>query len=207
MRHFARDFAQTNRLRTEGTDHLLAAGRAAGVRRFVAQSYAAGIFARSGGPVKNEEDPLDSGPPDQVRTTIDAIRHLEDAVTGADWTEGVVLRYGYFYGPGTTISLGPEGTLVQAIRKRRLAARRSRSGRGTRAVARSSVAGPPLRRRIRHRDDDRGAGRVEREGQAAAGLGAAARELAGGLRDRAAVGRPGANAPSAYVLDRRSHRA
>jgi nucleoside-diphosphate-sugar epimerase len=120
MRHFARDFAQTNRLRTEGTDHLLAAGRAAGVRRFVAQSYAAGIFARDGGPVKSEEDPLDTSPPDQVRSTIDAIRHLEDAVTGARWTEGVVLRYGYFYGPGTTISLGPEGTLVQAIRKRQL---------------------------------------------------------------------------------------
>jgi nucleoside-diphosphate-sugar epimerase len=120
MRHFARDFAQTNRLRTEGTDHLLAAGRDAGVRRFVAQSYAAGIFAREGGPVKREEDPLDPSPPDQVRATIDAIRHLEDAVTGAGETEGVVLRYGYFYGPGTTISLGPEGALVQAIRKRQL---------------------------------------------------------------------------------------
>ncbi|HEX5782226.1 MAG TPA: NAD(P)-dependent oxidoreductase [Solirubrobacteraceae bacterium] len=120
MRHFARDFAQTNRLRTEGTDHLLAAARAAGVRRFVAQSYAAGIFAREGGPVKREEDPLDASPPDQVRATIDAIRHLEDAVTGAGWTEGVALRYGYFYGPGTTISLGAEGTLVQAIRKRQL---------------------------------------------------------------------------------------
>jgi nucleoside-diphosphate-sugar epimerase len=120
MRHFARDFAQTNRLRTEGTDHLLAAGRAAGVRRFVAQSYAAGVFARRGGPVKSEEDPLDSSPPDQVRATIEAIRHVEDSVTGADWTEGVALRYGYFYGPGTTLSLGPEGTLVQAIRKRQL---------------------------------------------------------------------------------------
>jgi nucleoside-diphosphate-sugar epimerase len=120
MRHFARDFAQTNRLRTEGTDHLLAAARAAGVRRFVAQSYAAGIFAREGGPVKREEDPLDARPPEQVRATIDAIRHLEEAVTGAGFVEGVALRYGYFYGPGTTISRGPEGTLVQAIRKRQL---------------------------------------------------------------------------------------
>jgi len=120
MRHFARDFAQTNRLRTEGTDHLLAAGRAAGVRRVVAQSYAAGIFARVGGSLKSEEDPLDSAPPDQIRTTIEAIRHLEHAVAGAGWTEGVALRYGYFYGPGTTISLGPEGTLVQAIRKRQI---------------------------------------------------------------------------------------
>src|SRR5688572_13503575 len=70
MRHFARDFAQTNRLRTEGTDHLLAAGRAAGVGRLVAQSYAPAIFARVGGRVKAEDDPLDESPPDQVRTTV-----------------------------------------------------------------------------------------------------------------------------------------
>jgi nucleoside-diphosphate-sugar epimerase len=120
MRHFAREFAQTNRLRTEGTDHLLAAGRAVGARRFVAQSYAPAIFARAGGPVKSEDDPLDESPPDQMRTTVDAIRHLEDAVTGAAWTEGVVLRYGAFYGPGTNFSLGPEGTMVQAIRKRQI---------------------------------------------------------------------------------------
>ncbi len=120
MRHFARDFAQTNRLRTEGTDHLLAAGRAVGARRFVAQSYAPAIFARAGGPVKAEDDPLDESPPDQMRETVDAIRHLESAVTGASWTEGVVLRYGTFYGPGTNFSLGPEGAMVEAIRKRQL---------------------------------------------------------------------------------------
>ncbi len=118
MRHFARDFAQTNRLRTEGTNHLLAAGRAVGTRRFVAQSYAPAIYARAGGPVKSEGDPLDESPPDQMRTTIDAIRHLENAVTGSDWTEGVVLRYGAFYGPGTNFSLGPEGAMVEVIRKR-----------------------------------------------------------------------------------------
>jgi nucleoside-diphosphate-sugar epimerase len=120
MRHFAREFAQTNRLRTEGTDHLLAAGRAAGVGRFVAQSYAPAIFARVGGPVKAEDDALDESPPDQLRTTVEAIRHLERAVTGATWTEGVVLRYGGFYGPGTNFSLGPEDVMVKAIRKRRL---------------------------------------------------------------------------------------
>jgi nucleoside-diphosphate-sugar epimerase len=120
MRHFARDFAQTNRLRTEGTDHLLAAGRAVGARRFVAQSYAPAIFARAGGPVKAEDDPLDESPLDQVRATVDAIRHVERAVTGASWTEGVALRYGAFYGPGTNFSLGPEGTFVEAIRKRQL---------------------------------------------------------------------------------------
>ena len=120
VRHFARDFAQTNRLRTEGTDHLLAACRAVGARRFVAQSYAPIIFARVGGPVKAEDDPVDESPPDQMRATVDAIRHLESAVTGAGWTEGVVLRYGAFYGPGTNFSLGPEGTMVETIRKRQL---------------------------------------------------------------------------------------
>jgi nucleoside-diphosphate-sugar epimerase len=120
LRHFARDFAQTNRLRTEGTDHLLAAGRAVGARRFVAQSYAPAVFARAGGPVKSEDDPLDTSPPDQMRATVDAIGHLESAVTGATWAEGVVLRYGAFYGPGTNFSLGPEGTMVDAIRKRQI---------------------------------------------------------------------------------------
>jgi nucleoside-diphosphate-sugar epimerase len=120
MRHFARDFAVTNRLRTEGTDHLLAAGRAAGVRRVVAQSYAPAIYARAGAPVKDEADPLDASPPGQARTTVEAIRHLERAVTEASWTEGVVLRYGSFYGPGTSISLGPEGTMLEVIRKRGL---------------------------------------------------------------------------------------
>lgn len=120
MRHFARDFAQTNRLRTEGTDHLLAAAQAIGVRRFVAQSYAPGIYARGGEPVKTEDDPVDSNPPEPMRTTLEAIRHVEKAVTGASWTEGVVLRYGSFYGPGTSMSLGPEGSMVQAISKRQL---------------------------------------------------------------------------------------
>jgi nucleoside-diphosphate-sugar epimerase len=120
LRHFARDFAQTNRLRTEGTDHLLAAGRAVGARRFVAQSYAPAIFARAGGPVKSEDDALDERPPDQMRATVDAIRYLESAVTGAGWVEGVVLRYGAFYGPGTNFSLGPQGTMVEAIRKRQI---------------------------------------------------------------------------------------
>jgi 2-alkyl-3-oxoalkanoate reductase len=119
MRHIARDFAETNRLRTEGTDHLLAAGRAVGVKRFVAQSYAGWPFARTGGPVKDESDPLDPSPPDALRAMLDAIRHLEDAVTGAEWTEGVVLRYGGFYGPGTSLSVKPEGEHVALIRKRK----------------------------------------------------------------------------------------
>jgi nucleoside-diphosphate-sugar epimerase len=117
MRHFDRDFAMTNRLRTEGLDHLLAAGRAVGVRRFVAQSYAGWPFARNGGPVKSEDDPLDPTPAGAMHATLDAIRYLERAVTSADWTEGVVLRYGGFYGPGTSIA--PDGEHVELIRKRK----------------------------------------------------------------------------------------
>jgi nucleoside-diphosphate-sugar epimerase len=117
-RHLDRDFALTNRLRSEGTDNLLAAGRGAGVHKFLAQSYAGWPYAREGGPVKTEEDPLDPAPVDALRPLLDAIRHLEDAVTGATWTEGIVLRYGGFYGPGT--SLGPHGgEQAEVIRKRR----------------------------------------------------------------------------------------
>jgi nucleoside-diphosphate-sugar epimerase len=117
MKHIGRFFALTNRLRTEGTDHLLAAGRAVGVKRFVAQSYAGWPGARTGGPVKTEEDPLDPNPPEAMRPVLDAIRHLEDAVTGATWTEGIALRYGGFYGPGTGMSRG--GDQAELITKRK----------------------------------------------------------------------------------------
>ncbi len=121
-RNFERAFEATNRLRVEATDHLLAAGRAVGVKRFVAQSYAGnGIpFARMGGPVKTEDDPLDPNPPEAMRATYEAIRHLEEAVVGAAWTEGIVLRYGSFYGPGTAFAFDPPGEYAKAIRKRRL---------------------------------------------------------------------------------------
>ncbi len=118
MRHMDRDFAMTNRLRTEGTDHLLSAGQAVGVKRFVAQSVASyGAYARTGGAVKTEEDPLDPGPVRETRRIHEAIRHLEDAVLTATWTEGIVLRYGVFYGPGTSMSPGAEQ--LEMIRKRK----------------------------------------------------------------------------------------
>jgi nucleoside-diphosphate-sugar epimerase len=116
-KHFDREFALTNRLRTEGTDHLLSAGRAAGVRRFIAQSYAAWPYVRTGGWVKSEEDPLDPAPPREMRESMAAIRHLEEAVLAADWTEGIVLRYGAFYGPGTSMS--PGGESFEIVRKRK----------------------------------------------------------------------------------------
>jgi nucleoside-diphosphate-sugar epimerase len=116
-RHMARSFAATDRLRTEGTDNLLAAARAVGVRRFVAQSNGGFTYGRSGGPIKTEQDPLDPTPIRPMASMIAAVKHLEEAVLGADWTEGVVLRYGAFYGPGTSMAPGSEQ--FELIRKRK----------------------------------------------------------------------------------------
>jgi nucleoside-diphosphate-sugar epimerase len=118
MRQIDRYFAMTNRLRTEGTDHLLAAGRAVGTRRFVAQSYAGWPFARTGGRVKSEADPLDPDPPEALRHALAAIRHLEGTVTSTEGIEGVVLRYGGFYGPGTSLSSDPDSEISKIVRKR-----------------------------------------------------------------------------------------
>jgi nucleoside-diphosphate-sugar epimerase len=117
-RHFDRDFALTNRLRTDGVDYLLSAGQAVGVKRFIAQSFTGWPYARSGGPVKTEDDPLDPAPAREMRESFKAIRHLEEAVTGADWTTGIALRYGGFYGPGTSMDRGDEQ--VEMVRKRRI---------------------------------------------------------------------------------------
>ena len=117
MRNLKRAAALTNRLRTEGTDHLLSAGQAVGVRRFVAQSIGMGSYVRTGGPVKSEEDALDPAAPGKLREGLVAIRHLEEAVLDARWTDGIVLRYGGFYGPGT--NMAPGGEMSEMIRKRR----------------------------------------------------------------------------------------
>jgi 2-alkyl-3-oxoalkanoate reductase len=117
-----RSFAatMTNRLRREATDHLLAAGRAVGARRFVAQSFGAFRFARTGGPVQTEADPLDpNDPPAAMRTVQAAYLYLEQAVTTIEWGEGLALRYGGFYGPETSISLAPDAVMAAPIRKRR----------------------------------------------------------------------------------------
>jgi nucleoside-diphosphate-sugar epimerase len=115
-RHMERDFALTNRLRTEGTDHLLAAGKAVGVRRFVAQSNAI-VYGRTGAAVQTEEGAFDPSPASTMRANQEAIRHLETAVLGAEWTEGIALRYGWFYGPGTGIA--PGGEVPELIRRRK----------------------------------------------------------------------------------------
>jgi nucleoside-diphosphate-sugar epimerase len=118
MRHPDRFTATTNRLRTEGTDHLLAAGRAVGTRRFVAQSFGAWRYARTGGPVLTEAEPLDPNPPGGLQPTVAALLYLEQAVTTIEWGEGLVLRYGGFYGPGTGLSSAPDAVLSAPIRKR-----------------------------------------------------------------------------------------
>ena len=111
FRRIDQEFALTNRLRTEGTDILVQAAREAGVERIVAQSFGSWPYARVGGPVKTEDDPLDPEPPKQVRTTLEAIKHLEAAVTGAG---GIALRYGGFYGPGTGFAPGsPQWQMVE----------------------------------------------------------------------------------------------
>ena len=117
LKNFDREFALTNRLRTEGTRNLLAAARAMGVRRFIAQSYTGWPNIREGGRVKSEDDPLDPNPPQAARRTFDAIRQLEAMVSGASGMTGIVLRYGSFYGPGTSIA--PDGDIGQLVRQRK----------------------------------------------------------------------------------------
>ena len=115
-RHPDRAFELTNRLRTAGTDHLLSAGQAVGVRRFVAQSNVV-AYARTGAPVKSEDDAVDASPDGAMSANAAAIRHLEEAVLGATWTEGIALRYGWFYGPGT--SMAPGKASYEMVRKRK----------------------------------------------------------------------------------------
>jgi 2-alkyl-3-oxoalkanoate reductase len=113
-------FLMTNRLRTEATDHLLAAGRAAGAQRVVAQSFGAFRFARTEAIALTEADPLrPDDPPRALRAVQEAYLYLERAVTSIDWGEGLALRYGGFYGPGTTTSLDADAMMTALIRKRR----------------------------------------------------------------------------------------
>jgi nucleoside-diphosphate-sugar epimerase len=110
FKHFDRSFAMTNRLRSEGTDALLAAAREAGVSRFVAQSHACHRYAREGGPVAAEDDRLDPDPVPAMRESIAAMAYLDRAVTEAG---GIALRYGTFYGD-------PDDELVDAVRARKV---------------------------------------------------------------------------------------
>jgi nucleoside-diphosphate-sugar epimerase len=116
-RQFDREFAQTNRLRTAGTAHLVEAAKAVGARRVIAQSYGGWNYARTGTVLKVEDDAFDPSPPAHQRESLQAIRELEGIVLGADGLEGVVLRYANFYGPGTSVAA--DGDICELVRKRR----------------------------------------------------------------------------------------
>jgi 2-alkyl-3-oxoalkanoate reductase len=118
FKRFDEDFALTNRFLTDITDTMLAAARMVGTRRFIAQSFCGWPFAREGGPVKTEEDPLDPNPPASFSKTLAAIRYLEDTVQGTVGLQALALRYGIFYGPGTGIAR--DGSIVELVRKRRM---------------------------------------------------------------------------------------
>jgi nucleoside-diphosphate-sugar epimerase len=118
LKRFDAEFALTNRLRTEGTDHFVEAAQAAGARRLIVQSYGSWNYERTGTGLKFEDDPLDSDPPAHQRESLAAIRHLERAVLGAGDVEGIALRYASFYGPGTGIARG--GDIVGLVTKRKL---------------------------------------------------------------------------------------
>ena len=113
LRHFARTFATTNELRTTGVDNLLAAAQAAGARRIIAQSFAGFPTIRSGGPVKTEDDPYDPNPPAEMRSALEAIKYLERTVVASS-IEGIVLRYGPLYGPGSS------DVMVDILKRRQL---------------------------------------------------------------------------------------
>jgi nucleoside-diphosphate-sugar epimerase len=110
-------YEPTNRIRTEGTRNLLEAARAADSRRFVCQSIAF-AYRNEGSRVKTEDDPLLDDAPGPFGSGVKALREMEAAVLGADTMEGIVLRYGFFYGPGT--HYGEDGPMVADVRRRRL---------------------------------------------------------------------------------------
>lgn len=118
LRHFDRDFALTNRLRTEGTHNLLTAALNSGTEKFIAQSFAGWPYARTGTTLKTEEDALDPTPPPRMKSILDAIRILETTVLNETRLTGIVLRYGPLYGPHSSIA--SDGTTVEDLRKRKV---------------------------------------------------------------------------------------
>ena len=118
LKNFDREFALTNRLRTESIDYLLEGARAAGAGRFIAQSYGGWTYERSGTALKTEDDPLDPAPPANQRASLAALRYLDEKVAGAADLAGLAFRYANFYGPGTGIAR--RGDIVVMVRKRLL---------------------------------------------------------------------------------------
>ncbi|MDN5851921.1 MAG: NAD(P)-dependent oxidoreductase [Actinomycetia bacterium] len=117
MRKFDAEFAVTSRLRTEGTDSLLAAARESGAKRFIAQSFTGWTNPRTGSDLATEEEPLDPHPTKHSSNTLAAIAHLEKVVPAAEGMTGLVLRYGFLYGPGSGLSR--DGDIAAMIAKGR----------------------------------------------------------------------------------------
>jgi nucleoside-diphosphate-sugar epimerase len=117
FKRFDDGFALTNRLRTEGIDHLIEAARVAGARRIFVQSYGGWNYERTGTDLKTEEDPLDPDPPANQRRSLEAIRYLEHVIQSAPDLEGIALRYANFYGPDTGFDL--DGDIVALVRKQK----------------------------------------------------------------------------------------
>jgi nucleoside-diphosphate-sugar epimerase len=118
LRNFDREFVLTNRLRTEGTRNLLTAAVNAGTEKFIAQGFAGWSYARTGAALKTEEDPLDPTPPPRMKPTLDALQTLESTVIGEPRLTGIVLRYGWFYGPHSSIA--SDGATIEDLRKRKV---------------------------------------------------------------------------------------
>lgn len=119
-KHFDTSFATTNQLRTQGTDHLLEAARTFRVGRVLAQSFTGFTNPRTGPGLADEASGYDPDPAPEARQTLAAIRHVDETVGGATDLDGVVLRYGGFYGPGTGIAKDEHGDLLEMVRRRRL---------------------------------------------------------------------------------------
>jgi nucleoside-diphosphate-sugar epimerase len=118
LANFDRDVATTNRLRTEGTEYLIEAAEAVGTPKLVVQSFTGWPNQRTGGRVKTEDDPLDNDPPKNSAKTLEAIRKLETLAVTARGIKGIALRYGSFYGPGTSIA--PDGQIIELVKAHKL---------------------------------------------------------------------------------------
>ena len=143
LKNFDREFALTNRLRTESIDYLLAGARAAGAARLIAQSYGGWTYGRSGSGLKTEDDPLDPAPPANQRASLAALRYLDEKVAGASDLAGLAFRYANFYGPGSSIAL--DGEIVAMVRKRQLPVIGTGAGCG-RSFTSMTPPRPPWRR-------------------------------------------------------------
>ena len=188
LRRFDHEFALTNRLRTQGTDNLIAGARAAGAGRFIAQSFGNWNYERTGSLIKTEDDPLDPNPPANQVKTLEAIRHVERATVSSGDLAGLALRYGGFYGPGSNMAL--DGDIAAMVRKRKFPIIGDGSG--------TVVVHPPARRCRGDRGGCRArrARRLQHLRRRAGGDSDVASRVRRSDRGQAAAARPGVARPA-----------